>query len=318
MKNLSLDTELLLLFKALHETRSLTQAASRLDISQAAASRALSKLRAIFGDNLFLKSGYGMLATPRADTLYPLVLDSLTAIEQLMAPEKFDPASLTRVFRVGGTDDGVFTILSRVLHELFLQAPQARLDIIPINDDLYTCLKDGRMDIAIHPVQPLPPDFHEYRLSEEHYACLVRKGHPLAHYAEKGQSPPLDEITRYRRMQISIQQGGKPRYFIDDVAFYAPPPQEEVAMWVPYFLAAPLLLTETDFVLTLPRETAEHFAEMAPLVVLPSAIPTRTYFTRLIWHHRVHHDPAIQWLRSLFVKHVADGAKGEGDAGRAK
>ncbi|MDR0250717.1 MAG: LysR family transcriptional regulator [Burkholderiales bacterium] len=313
MKNLTIDTDLLLLFKALHETRSLTLTASRLNISQAAASRALSKLRAIFSDNLFIKSGYGMLATPRAEALYPLVQDSLTAIEQLTAPpEKFDPASLSRVFRVGGTDDGVFTILSSVLQELFSKAPRAQLDIIPISDDLYTCLKDGRMDIAIHPVQPLPPDFHEYRLFEAHYACVVRECHPLAHYAEKRQAPPLEEINRYRRMQISIQQGGKPRYVIDDVAFLTPPAQEETAMWVPYFLAAPLLLTETDFVLTLPRQTAEHFAKMAPLVIFPSPAPSRTFFTRLIWHHRVHHDPAIQWLRSLFVKHVADKAKKAG------
>ncbi|MDR2174295.1 MAG: LysR family transcriptional regulator [Burkholderiales bacterium] len=310
MKNLTIDTDLLLLFKALHETRSLTLTASRLNISQAAASRALSKLRVIFSDNLFIKSGHGMLVTPRAEALYPLVQDSLTAIVQLTAPpEQFDPASLVRVFRVGGTDDGVFTILSRVLQELFSRAPRTQLDIIPINDDLYTCLKDGRMDIAIHPVQALPPDFHEYRLSEEQYACLVRKSHPLAYYAEKGQAPPLEEIRRYRRMQISIQQGGKPRYVVDDVAFLTPPPQEEVAMWVPYFLAAPLLLTETDFVLTLPRKTAEHFAEIAPLVMFPSPFPSRTYFTRLIWHHRVHHDPAIQWLRSLFVKYTSNKAE---------
>ncbi|MDR0247701.1 MAG: LysR family transcriptional regulator, partial [Burkholderiales bacterium] len=308
MKNILIDSELLLLFKALHETHSLTLAAGRLGLSQAAASRALSKLRAIFNDNLFIKSGHGMLATPRAEALFPLVLDSLASIEQLTAPEKFEPASLARVFRVGATDDGVFTILSHILRELFLQAPHAQLDIVPIHDDLYACLKDGRMDIAIHPVQPLPPDFHEYRLFEAHYACVVREGHPLAHYAEKGQAPPLKEINRYRRMQITVQQGGKPRYAVDEVAFLAQPTQE-IAMRVPYFLAAPLMLTETNFVLTLTQQTAEHFAKMAPLVVLPYPTPSGTFFTRLIWHHRVHHDPAIQWLRSLFVKHVSDKAK---------
>ncbi|MCL2297129.1 MAG: LysR family transcriptional regulator [Proteobacteria bacterium] len=305
MKNTPLDTELLLLFKALHETRSLTLAAGRLGMSQAAASRALSKLRDIFNDNLFIKSGYGMLATPRAETLFPLVLNSLASLEQLMTPEKFDPALLARVFRVGASDNGVFTIISRVLNDLFSQAPHAQLDIAPINDDLYTCLKDGRMDLAIHPVLPLPPDFHEYLLFEARYACIVRKCHPLAHYAEKGQAPPLDEINRYRRMQISVQQAGKPRYVIDDVAFLSPPTQE-VAVWVPYFLAAPLILAETDLILTLPRHTAARFIEMAPLVMFPCPEPPNTFFTRLVWHHRVHHDPAIQWLRSLFVKHVAD------------
>ncbi|MCL2872982.1 MAG: LysR family transcriptional regulator [Betaproteobacteria bacterium] len=305
MENPPISTPLLLLFKTLHETRSLTLAADRLGMSQAAASRELSKLRVIFNDNLFIKSGQGMLATPRAETLFPLVLETLTSIGHLTAPEKFEPASFDGAFRIGAVDNGVFTILSRILHDLFAQAPHAKIDIIPLGDDLYACLKDGRMDIAIHPVQPLPADFHEYRLFEASYACVVSKSHPLAHYAESGQTPSLDEINRYRRIQITVQQSGKPRYAIDDVAFLTSPGQE-VAISVPYFLAAPLILAETDFLLTLPRQTAEHIAEMAPLVVLPYPTPSNTFFTRLVWHHRVHRDPAIQWLRSLFVKHVAE------------
>ena len=309
MENPSITTPLLQLFKALHETHSLTLAAGRLGMSQAAASRELSKLRVIFNDNLFIKSGQGMLATPRAETLFPLVLEALTSIDHLTAPEKFESASFDGAFRIGAVDNGVFTILSRVLRDLFTQAPRARIDIIPLHEDLYACLKDGRMDIAIHPVQPLPPDFHEYRLFEASYACVVSKRHPLAHYAESGEVPPLDEINRYRRMQIGVQQSGKPRYALDDIAFLTPP-EQEVAMTVPYFLAAPLVLAETDFLLTLPRQTAERFAEMAPLVVLPYPTPSKTFYTRLVWHHRVHHDPALQWLRSLFVKHVAERAQG--------
>ncbi len=310
MKNIPVDTELLLLFKALLETRSLTLAAGRLGMSQAAASRALTKLRAIFNDNLFIKSGYGMLATPRAEALFPRVLATLATLEQLTAPEKFDPVSISRVFRIGAVDNGVFTILSRLLRELFLQAPHAQLEIVPVTDDLYTCLKNGRMDIAIYPIRPLPPDFHESLLFEASYACVVRKGHPLAHYAQEGKAPPIEEINRYRRMQITIQ-GDKSGYTLDEEAFLVPPAQE-IAMWVPYFLAAPLVLAETDFVLTLPRQTAERFAEMAPLVVLPYPVSSKTFFTRLIWHHRVHHDPAIQWLRSLFTKYVSDKKKPPG------
>ncbi|MDR2173179.1 MAG: LysR family transcriptional regulator [Burkholderiales bacterium] len=307
MKNLPLDTELLLLFKALLETHSLTLAAGRLGMSQATASRALIKLRAIFKDNLFIKTGHGMLPTPRAEALYPRIQAALAFFDQLTAPEEFDPATLTRVFKIGAVDNGVFTILSRVLRDFFSQAPQAKLDIIPLDDDLYVRLKDGRMDAALYPVQSLPPDFHESLLFEASYACVVRKGHPLAHYAQIGQAPTIDEINRYRRMQITVQ-GHKLRSALDENAFLIPQTQE-IAIWVPYFLAAPLLLIETDFVLTLPRQTAERFAEMTSLVVLPYPIPSKTFYTRLVWHHRVHHDPAIQWLRSLFIKNVSEKKK---------
>ncbi|MDA6076320.1 LysR family transcriptional regulator [Edwardsiella anguillarum] len=63
MNNVAVDSERLALFRALAETGSLTQAAGRVGLSQAAASRALSKLRAVFQDQLFVKGA--MVCRPR-------------------------------------------------------------------------------------------------------------------------------------------------------------------------------------------------------------------------------------------------------------
>lgn len=71
LNNVAVDSELLALFRALVETGSLSQAATRMGMSQAAASRALTKLRTIFQDALFVKGGYGMQATARAHELMP-------------------------------------------------------------------------------------------------------------------------------------------------------------------------------------------------------------------------------------------------------
>lgn len=309
VENIAIDTELLALFRALSETHSLTLAANRQGMSQAAASRALSKLRTIFKDNLFNKSGYGMQATPRSKALIPRVMAVLHELERLTEPDEFKPENLTRTLYIGAVDNGVFSILSCVLRELFKQAPNARLEILPIGDNLCANLKYGRMDLAIFPLLAMPPDFHEINLFETTYACVVRKGHPLAHYADDGKTPTFEEINQYRRMQITVHDGKQEQGYAIDEGAYSQPLAQDIAMSVPYFLAAPFVLAETDFVLTLPRQTALRMVDMAQLVVLPYPCDAISFYTRLIWHHRVHYDPAVQWLRGLFIQCATE--KGE-------
>lgn len=306
VENVPLDTELLGLFRALSETESLTLAANKQGMSQAAASRALTKLRSIFNDNLFIKAGYGMQATPRAKALSPRITAALLELERLTEPDIFRPETLTRTLYLGAVDNGVFSIFSRVIKELFDQAPKARIEILPIGNDLCSSLKYGRMDLAIFPLVTMPPDFHEINLFQTSYACVVRKGHPLVGYIQEGNRLTQEKINSYRRIQVMVHDGKQEQGYALDEAAFPQPGDFDIAMTVPYFLAAPMVLAETDFVLTLPRQTALHFAKMADLEVLPYPCDSRTFFTRLIWHHRVHHDPAVQWLRGLFIKHASE------------
>lgn len=64
--HLRLDGNLLQLFVAVMETGSISNVAERLNVSQSAVSHQVEKLRAIVGDPLFVKSGPGIVATPRA------------------------------------------------------------------------------------------------------------------------------------------------------------------------------------------------------------------------------------------------------------
>ncbi|ELM3722116.1 LysR family transcriptional regulator [Edwardsiella piscicida] len=304
--NVAVDSELLALFRALAETGSLTQAAGRVGLSQAAASRALSKLRAVFQDQLFVKGGYGMQATPRARELMPRVTAVLQALDHLTMPYEFDPQALRRTLYLGAVDNGVWMIFSRVVKSLFQQAPNARIEILPIGDDLFSSLKFGRMDLAIYPLIDIPPDFHEANLFKTTFSCLVRQGHPLARQMLRGETPTLAQINAYRRLQVSLHDG-QPGATVGN-AVHRQGEDYDVAMSVPYFLAAPMLLSQTDFVLTLPTQTARHFSQMANLAILPYPDGETTFYTRLIWHHRVHHDPVIQWLRTLFLRFASEEA----------
>lgn len=304
LNNVAVDSELLALFRALAETGSLSQAATRMGMSQAAASRALTKLRTIFQDALFVKGGYGMQATARAHELMPRVTCALQALDHLTTPYQFDPQALQRTLSLGAVDNGVWMIFSRVVKALFQQAPQARIAILPIGDDLFSSLKFGRMDLAIYPLIELPVDFHEVNLFRTEIVCLVRREHPLARQLRRGEAPTLAQINAYRRLQISLHDGAPGAAVGHPLT--GPQAEYDVAMSVPYFLAAPMILTQTDFVLALPLQTARYFAGMAELTILPYPSAASPFYTRLIWHHRVHHDPAIEWLRDLFLRFAGE------------
>ena len=64
-----IDLNLLTLLEALLETRNVTRAGDRLDLSQPAASRALQRLRNAFGDPLFVRTPGGLIPTPRVEEL---------------------------------------------------------------------------------------------------------------------------------------------------------------------------------------------------------------------------------------------------------
>jgi DNA-binding transcriptional LysR family regulator len=63
------DLNLLIVFDAVMQERSVTRAGGRIGLSQPAVSHALSRLRHMLKDDLFIRTPDGMLPTPRAEQL---------------------------------------------------------------------------------------------------------------------------------------------------------------------------------------------------------------------------------------------------------
>jgi DNA-binding transcriptional LysR family regulator len=75
----------------------------------------------------------------------------------------------------------------------------------------------------------------------------------------------------------------------------------QVALRIPYFLAAPAIIAATNLVLTIPRAPAQVFAARWPLRVVPPPIPLPSGTVHMWWHERFDNDPAHQWLREQVV-----------------
>ena len=72
-------------------------------------------------------------------------------------------------------------------------------------------------------------------------------------------------------------------------------------MRVPHFLAAPMLVAESNMILSLPRRLANRIATTTPIAVLEIPLEIERFKLTMIWHERRHDDPAHAWLRQQVV-----------------
>lgn len=73
----TIDLNLMKVFVAVYEAQSATVAAERLNITQSAVSVALRKLRKIYHDPLFIRTGRGLSPSLIAQHVYPYLRDAL-------------------------------------------------------------------------------------------------------------------------------------------------------------------------------------------------------------------------------------------------
>ncbi|OUM02657.1 helix-turn-helix domain-containing protein [Variovorax sp. JS1663] len=82
---------LLRAFDALLRERHVTRAAERLEMSQSTMSTLLARLRELFGDELLMRAGGGLMPTELALLLWPRVQDAIAAMDRVIEPARFDP-----------------------------------------------------------------------------------------------------------------------------------------------------------------------------------------------------------------------------------
>src|ERR1700736_1901211 len=96
----AIDLNLLVVFDAIMREKSVTRAGHRLGLSQPAISHALTRLRHMLRDELFVRSPTGMMPTPRAEQLATPIRIALDGLQQSLEPVQFEPSKATRTYRI--------------------------------------------------------------------------------------------------------------------------------------------------------------------------------------------------------------------------
>ena len=305
---LDVNLEELRFLLTLWETQSLTAAAAKHRLSMGSASRRLSHLRDVFGDELFVRSGLLMLPTGRMRELCGRLKSVLSSAADLFANEAFDLQRTKRVVTILSVDNGVITLLNDAIGRFFQSAPNASLSIQPIDEQLFERLRNGSADMALFPIKDVPKDFHVLELYRTRRGVLVREGHPLIERFNKKGAITLEDMSAYKRVNITFS--GAPDWNRNAAAAIESAQQAAVSM--PYFLAVPTVLAQTDFTYVAPVVTLMHFVRLSSymLRMLPAPIELAPFTPCLIWHHATHADPFLQWVRAV----ITDGCRNQARA----
>jgi DNA-binding transcriptional LysR family regulator len=289
-----LDLNLLRVLAAIHRTGSVTAAGQLLALSQPAVSHALARLRAHFGDPLYVRARAGLQATPLARRVAPAAIAQLRALESALARgEDFDPAVDPVHWRLSMSDLGEILFLPPLAAALRSAAPQARLDNRGVSAaELDAALEAHDIDLAIGILTPTRRGIAAETLFHERYVAITaaqwggaRSGRLtpklLAGAALAVASPTATYHESVARMLEELGLA------------------ERTLVHARHYAALPELVTSTDLLAIVPESYARALLARWPIRVhaLPGA--GLEYDVRMLWHESASGDRAHVWLRAL-------------------
>src|SRR5437762_705083 len=176
----AVDLNLLKAFDALMSERAVTRAAGRIGLSQPAMSYALSRLRGLFADDLFVRTANGMEPTARAREIAPMIAAAIERIEAaLNLGAGFDPTTSLATFTAGMGEYAEVALVSRLAEAFSREAPKTTLRLLPLNgSDAAEQLERGAIDVAVAHLRAMPPTIKTTQLFRDPFVVVARKGHP--------------------------------------------------------------------------------------------------------------------------------------------
>ncbi len=292
------DLNLLVTLDVLLAEGSVAGAARRLRLSPSAMSRALARLRETTGDPLLVRAGRGLVATPRAlelrERVSQLVLDGAAV---LRPAEKVDLQQLVRTFTLRTSEGFVENFGAELITRVGAQAPGVLLRFLQKPDKDSAPLRDGTVDLETGVVgQTTGPEVRSQSLFRDRFIGVVRIGHPLA----QGEVTP-ERYAAGRHIQVSRR--GLATGPIDE-ALQPFGLQRTIATIVGGYATALALARACDLIASVPERHTEKLRSGMFSFSLPVPVPEFT--VSLLWHPRLHADPAHRWLRGC-VRDVCAG-----------
>lgn len=295
----AVDLNLLKAFDALHAERAVTRAASRIGLSQPAMSHALSRLRGLFGDELFVRTQSGMEPTARAREIAPLIGAAIEQIEAaLNLGAGFDPATSTATFTAGMGEYAEVALVGRLAQAFSRAAPHAILRLLSLHGaDAAEQLERGAIDVAVAHLRNMPPTIETTLLFRDSFVVVARKGHPIA-------GIPLTVEAYAAQDHVLVSPRGDTTGALDRLLVdYGQ--RRRVALLVATYLAVPAALAGSDLIATVPSRVAALIAAHAAITTLPLPMDHAATVS-MAWHRRAASEPAQAWFRGMMTQAAAD------------
>ncbi|NOH60672.1 LysR family transcriptional regulator [Vibrio sp. RE88] len=282
-------------YKLLHpllvllQTRSLTEAALQLNVTQSAMSRTLSQIRTAFDDPILIREGKQFVVSAKGQQLLAQLPDLIGSLDELYAVEEFSPHACQREFRLAYTAFLSESSVPLVSSELLRLAPNAGVNGELWQDQHVSVLGDSPIDVLATTLDYFPENIYGKKLLEDEYVVLMSGSHSLAEAS-------LEMDDYFGASHVMVHGMREMRQYVGE-QFEQRQIRRKVIARVPSFTAAMELVCQSDALVTAPLHLAGYFANRFDYVVkpLPFDLPKHSYY--LLWHSQHQKDPAHRWFR---------------------
>ena len=167
MKISSFDLNLFVILNAIYTEGSLTKAAHVVGITQPAVSNALSRLREKFNDELFIRTGSGMVPTQKTENMIKDIQGALALMQQSVnEPDTFDSTQSNRTFKLSLGDISEGRVLPFLMQEIYKNAPKISVGSYGYNrKEQVHALSTNNLDFVVDPIIPASDEINSYKLS---------------------------------------------------------------------------------------------------------------------------------------------------------
>jgi DNA-binding transcriptional LysR family regulator len=233
------------------------------------------------------------------------VTEAVARLERVFArAEPFDPRISRRTFRIAATDNVELYVLPHLTATLQKSAPGIEVRVCALPANWVMALQRGDIDLKLGRKYPVPDALESQELSQEHFACAVRRGHPVRPKPRLREYAGLDHLV----ITPTAPPTGEPSGYIDDV-LAKQGLRRRIVLTVPHFLVAPFIVANSDLVLTAPVRLLDPFVKLLRLRRLELPLKLAGYKLSQVWAARSRDDEAHRWLRSTVAQALAPPAK---------
>ena len=307
----TIDLNLLRLFDALVEERSVTRAGARLGLTQSAVSHALNRLRHILQDELFIRGPDGMRPTARAEEIAPRLRHGLNQLQQALAPTSFSPADTQRRFTIAAGAYIGTVLMPGVVARLRPAAPAAELRLVLPGANLGEELLSGRVEMAIGGFGRSADRFARETLFAGSMVWALRADHPAA----QGDRLALETLARLAHVIIGaaeqgqavegrIYEGGLERRVIwddggaFDGALAGQGWRRMIGLTVQDAQSALAIVSRSDMAALAPQRLARSLAARYGLRLFDPPYASPPIAIEALWRRDLSESPPLDWLRS--------------------
>ena len=296
MEAASFDLNLVRILLAVAKHRNVTEAGRELGLTQSSVSHSLKRLRVLCNDPLFVRTSAGMLPTPAANAMIEPLDKALSVLLQSFVgtTSQFDPFTTNRTFSILLSDIGQLIYLPLIAAHIAQVAPQLRLRVLHLRIDAYReALAAGEADFAIGHLPALMGGFRQVSLFQDPYVCMLRADHP--HIREK-----ITLAQYLDASHIAVEPPGRGPGLVEQ-ALARIRSKRKVALILPHFFAGPLILRNSDHLMTAPNFARFALSDLHNIRAVPLPFRVKKLSVKLLWHERMHRDPGHQWMRGLIL-----------------